>query len=353
MITGKFLYTLIAIFLAILAFCNFENISSFGTVPIIEGWWGGQSFTTRNMYSTVNSRGNDVALPLSYVNPGTFGSNKFVSTPSFQAILAPRMSGQLQYGANIRYNMPDRKNMAVPCDPLTFGSMKEQENFLSTRTGAFKPNQINQVNHQVNRQNRVKENYGCGTGQCDTGAPSCGKGGYGIGKEIDNDGTYAVPPDYHNGNWKELRDSLAPSDIITNDAMPIGTLNSIDGSGDPEQTVVLSHIMPSNTRAGSRLYAQSDFFRGDLFINPDCQPQGWFKVTPNIARDVNPGALMAMGGLGDTALQTISAINAASGSTALSGIDITNLPKYNPNMALQSLGETTALNSDVMITSFP
>jgi len=343
MISGKIMYTLLGIMAIILALCKFDNSS-----PVIEGWWGGTSFTTRNMYGTVDANGNTVALPQSYINPGTFGSNKFVSTPSFQGVLAPRMSGQIQYGANIKYNMPDRKNMAVPCDPLTFGSMAEQENYLATRSG---PNRTRE-NFNNRKVRFEKENYdgSCSTGDCGASAPSCGKGGYGIGKSIDS-GEYSVPPDYHTGNWKDIRDSEAPSDVILGGTMPVGTMNSINGSGEAEQTVVMSHIMPSNTKSGSRLFAQSDFIRGDVFVNPPAP--GWFSVSPNLSRDLNAGALMAMGGMGDSALQTITAINASSGSTALGGIDISSLPKYNPNMALQTLGQTMSGNSDVMITAFP
>ena len=42
---------------------------------------------------------------------------------TFQALLSPRMSGQVDYGANIRYNMPSIQNQAVPVNPLTFSNM--------------------------------------------------------------------------------------------------------------------------------------------------------------------------------------------------------------------------------------
>jgi len=372
MISNKFLYTLVGILMAILAMCKLDFGTIFGSSSVIEPFWNGIQFTTRNQYSTTNAQGNNVALPLNYLNPATYGNEKFVSTPQFQAILSPRMSNT-QYGANIRYNMPDRANMAVPCDPLTFGSMA-QENYLSSRSGykgGAKQERYNSGQHRQDRQEghqrqegqdrqegyrpEGRENYecaNCGTGQCGGGCSvSCGKGGYGFGHDVGSD--LGVTPDYHTGNWQQVQDTLSSASVDSSGAMPIGTMNSLNAAGEPEQTVVLSHIMPANVQAGSRLYAQSDFFRGDLFINPDVNPSQWFKVNPVLSRDLNAGALQVMGGNGNESnLQTISAIAASSGQTALGGIDISTLPKYKPNMAVQHSLQQSA-NTDVQVTAFP
>lgn len=333
MFGSKFLITLIGIMLAIFAICNVE-----ASPPVVENWWNLPAMTTTAV--PVAKVGNQkVALGGNYFNPGTMGSNKFVSVPSFQAMLSPRFDN-VQYGANIRYNLPDNANMAAPCDPLTFGSMAK-ENFTTVSQLAQEksdenvPDYIAKVKKMENAEkapggirpsdpfkvqgvyyvpptkppgaayksrNEIparpvrKEGY-CSSGNCSS--LSCGKGGYGMGHTISSD--CDLPAGYTNGNFQDVYDSL-PGEIVstpcTDDSsadLPIGTMSAMDGVGNQEQVVVYDRYMVTNMKSRNR--GLGDPIRGDLPITP-CQ-MGWFSVYPTINTDLQPGAMSVLAGEGN------------------------------------------------------
>ena len=220
MLTRKFLLTLLAIILGIIVLCK----SNFGSVPIVEGWWNNLSFKPRAMPVSIDKNGTESALPVTVLNQDTMGSSKFFQVANFDAMLSPRFSN-VSLGANIRYNTPDRKNLASPCDPLTFRDLPQngnsQENFQ-------KPN------HGIcGAQN--KEKYcgaACGTGGCGTG-PVCGKGGYGMGHGVDCG--YELPSGYANGNFYDEYNSLPGQGSNMGDGLPLGTMTTMDGAGNIEQ----------------------------------------------------------------------------------------------------------------------
>ena len=329
MLTGKFLFTLLGISLAIFALCNTEI-----TKPVVENWWGGTQFTTKAM-PAAKINGQMVAMPgNNIINPQMMGNNsKFVSVPSFQGVLSPRFSN-VNYGANIKYNLPDRKNLGSPCDPLTFGEMA-RENYR----------QGNQENYT---QNGVQENYGVSIDN----PPSCGKGGYGIGHQIDNG--YGLTAGYSNGNYEDVYNSLPSQPVIEGD-LPIGTMSTMDSSGNVEQFLSYARLMPSNTKSSSRLRAQSDYIRGDLAIVP-CQ-SGWFSVYPDLSRDINEGAMNVMTEVAPNSsyADMIRMVNQASGGsqTSLGGANITELPNYAPIMSGSSTTGLSAAMGDIQVTSFP
>lgn len=346
MLTKNFIITVIGIIVAILALCNFDM----NTQPVVENWWGGLQFGTRAMPGAVMN-GRETAIGGNYLAPGALmGSGKFVSVPSYQAVLSPRFSN-VQYGANIRYNMPDRENQAAPCNPLTFGDMA-QENYKPPMKDSGAPGQF-------------KETY-CngGSGDCASGTPpSCGKGGYGLGHKVA--GGYEVPPGYTNGNYQDVYNSL-PGDVVSqpcgsapgnsNADLPIGTMTTMDGAGNTDQFIAFNRIMVANTRSSSRLYGQGDFIRGDLAITP-CQ-SGWFSVYPDINRDVNGGAMNVLNGVGSSESynQLMNLLVNASGGTQMvqGGVDLAQaLPKYNVNMANQTLSNLSNASSDINISAFP
>lgn len=323
MLTGKFLFTLLGMILAIFAICNTDITSK----PVVENWWGSTQFTHTGRPAVKNSNGEMVALPgNNVINQNMMGNNKFFKTANFQAVLSPRFSNT-NYGANIKYNLTDQKNLATPCDPLTFGDMAK-ENFT---------------------QKQSQENYGCSTGNC---PPSCGKGGYGINKEIDNG--YGLKPGYTNGNYQDVYDSL-PGDKIIDGDLPVFSMTTMDGNGDSEQFVSYSRLMPANSKSSSRLYSQSDFIRGDLPIVP-CN-SGWFSVSPNLARDVNAGAMNVITDVASnsTYADMIRMVHTASGGaqTSLGGGNIKELPAYSPVMSGVSETDLSSMMSDITVTSYP
>lgn len=369
MVDGKLLVALAGAALVALALCN----TSSAQPPVVENWWGGTQFTTRAMPGAMVN-GKEVAISGNYLNPQAMGSTSFVQVPSFQGVLSPRFSN-VQYGANIRYNMPDRANMGVPCDPLTFGSMAK-ENYdeagrAMTPASTAGPNAASRM-MGVKAPPRAPgmENYAkppsfgpsegycanCGTGQCGGGCPaSCGKGGYGMGHNVA--GGYELPSGYANGNYWDTYNSIPSQGVSVGSDLPVATMSTMDGGGGVDQFIAFNRIMPANTKSSSRLYAQGDFIRGDLPIVP-CQ-SGWFSVYPDIARDVNSGALNVLtgaGGGGEAYNQMLNMVVAASGGsqTTLGGVNLADsLPQYNANMATSMSTDLKAAMGDIQVTAFP
>lgn len=330
MLSKKFLFALIGIILAFFALCNMN----FGQ-PVVEGFWSNQ-YGTKMVPSVRLPNGQVTAAGGNYLDVNALTSTKFVSVPSYQAMLSPRFSN-LNYGADIKYSMPDRDKMAVPCNPLTYGDMA-QENFTPSPQGTVVGS---------------KENYGgcasCGS-SCSGGCPpSCGKGGYGMGHRVA--GGYELPADYHTGNWKEVRDEIEPVGINMDGQLPVGTMATVNGAGEVEQAVFFNNLV-FTARPISRLGAQGDPIRGDLPIVP-CQ-SGWFSVYPNISTDLRAGAMQVMNGEGATNNATLSLLASASGRNTFGGVDLAEtMTPYTANMAAQSTTNLSANLSDVNVTMFP
>jgi hypothetical protein len=379
-------------------------VASQSKSQIVENFWGGTQFTTRAMPGAMVN-GQPVAIGGNYLNPDMMGSGKFVSVPSFQGVLSPRFSNT-QYGANIRYNLPDRENLGTPCDPLTFGNMAGSTAALTGAanslpagvgmSGNLGPNRgpLNPVTGapmpkaMPNPMGKAVENYSsgamptagsnpgskrptmnvagpqnaenycanCGTGGCGSGCPaSCGKGGYGIGHMVA--GGYELPSGYAAGNYWDVYNSIPSEGQNLGSELPVGTMSTMDGAGNLDQFVAFNRIMPANTKGSSRLRSQGDPIRGDLAIVP-CQ-SGWFSVYPDISRDVQEGAMNVLGGAGaggESYNNLMRLIVSASGGsqTALGGVDLADaLPQYNANMASQQMTNLQSAMGDVSVTAFP
>lgn len=341
MFSGKFLFTLVGIVLAILAICNFD----FSGQPIVENWMGIPSMTVTGQPYTVAPNGATTAFSGNYFDPGSLnmrGSGKFVSVPSYQALLSPRFSN-VQYGANIRYNMPDRENLAAPCAPLTFGDMAKENYSAPARA----PQQS-------------RENFSCGTGQCGSSdGQSCGKGGYGMGHKVA--GGYELPVGYTNGNYADVYNGLTydgrPAPIVSQPctdnpvsaSLPVGTMTTMDSLGNSEQFVVMNRLM--NVQTTSRLRSQGDPIRGDLAITP-CQ-SGWFSVYPRINTDLQPGAMNVLNGDGESTSKLMQLLVDSSGGarSTFGGVDMTD--NFNVNLTPQMKTSLSQAASSVQVTSFP
>lgn len=348
MLSGKFLFTLVGIVLAIFAVCNFD----FGGQPIIENWMGMGAQTVTAMPVAVGANGVPTAFSGNYFDSGNVnmsmrGSGKFVSVPSYQAVLSPRFSN-VQYGANIRYNTPDRKNLATPCDPLTFGDMAK-ENY-----SAPPPQQ---------QQQQTREDYSCGTGQCGSSdGLSCGKGGYGFGHKIGRG--YDLPVGYTSGNYMDVYDTLhaegkTPAESVVSRpcqddsvsaALPVGTMSTVDALGNSEQFVVMNRLMNTNMKPPARTRG-ADFIRGDLAITP-CQ-QGWFSVYPTINTDLRAGAMQVLNGDGESNSKLMDLLVNASGGarTTFGGVNLTDSP--NVNLTPQMKTSLSQNANTIQVTSFP
>jgi hypothetical protein len=324
MLSKKFLFTLVGLLLAIFAICKLDFSG-----PTIEGFWmTGQRGLQVSNYVKDPKTGQETAVS-DYANlRPNLGSDKFVSVPHLQGILSPRMSN-VDYGAHIRYNMPDYKNQAVPCNPLTFGGMAKEN---------YQPGQ-------------VKENFqasSCGGGSCGGGcSPTCGKGG--IGGNVNVGGGYALPSGFASGNYNQQMDKLRAESqypTATND-LPIGTMTTMDAEGNVQQPVVYSRFMFA--RPQGRLRQYGDPIRGDLAIVP-CGGN-WFAVHPNISTDLQEGAMNVLTGVNNEQGKSLAAlINKASGGadTTIAGVDLNNV-----NMGAQYDVNLSAALGDVNITAYP
>jgi len=320
MLSGKFMFTLIGLILAVFAICQMN----FGQ-NTVEGWWGGIGRTWKTVPVIKNKSGSFNAAGGNYLGP--LGDDRFVKRPQFQGLLSPRFTNA-DMGANIRYNPADYQYQASACHPLAFGDMA-QEN--------YKP--------------PVHENYspcgtsGCGSGSCGSGCgPSCGKGGMPVSY---TGGTPPMEAGYASGNFNQLTDQLySASDYPdASDALPVGTMTTIDAEGNVTEPVVYQQFLFANQK--SRLRAQGDPIRGDLPIVP-CEGN-WFSVHPNVNLDLQEGAMNVLGGVSNQTNRALAQmINDASGDTAIGGVNLADV-----NMTPQYSGEYSAGLRDITVSGYP
>jgi hypothetical protein len=145
--------------------------------------------------------------------------------------------------------------------------------------------------------------------------------------------------------------------MVSGSDLPVGTMSTMDGAGNLDQFIAFNRIMPANTKSSSRLRAGGDPIRGDLAIVP-CQ-SGWFSVYPDIARDVQEGAMNVLagaGGGGESYNNLMNLIVSASGGsqTALGGVNLADsIPQYNANMATSMSSQLKSAMGDINVTAFP
>lgn len=246
----------------------------------------------------------------------------FQAGPHFQANLSPRMMPG-DYGANIRYNLPSRENLAVPCHPLTFGNMVNKTGTCDSKEGF------------------------CGSCAGGCGTTSCGKGGA-------NPSDKAVrspnlpPPNYSASGFNEAQGKLQYTEVT--DMLPMGDMTTMGdpATGEATQTINYQNFMYANQR--SRYVQHGDWFRGDLAITP-CET-GWFRpsVHPNI--DLRQGALAVMGGIdNETSKDLFNLQNASVGGTLQSFAGVSSSTLIPPGQKTVTTYGTPI--PDVTVTSYP
>ena len=326
MLSGKFLFTLIGLIVAVFALCKMN----FGQ-DTVEGWWGGIQRKWKAM-PAIRQKG---ACGMSAAGGnflGHLGDDRFVKRPQFQGLLTPRNSGGIGFGSYINYNMPSYENMAVPCKPLAFGDMA-QESYQAP----------------VENFRHTQEHYptSCGSGACGGGcSPSCGKGGLPVPYA---GGAPATKPGYAAGNYNQkLENVYGGSDYPeATDVMPVGTMTTIDAMGNVTEPVVFQNFLFANMK--SRLRAQGDPIRGDLPIVP-CEGN-WFSVHPNVNLDLQEGALNVMGGAtNETNRALAQLVFQASGNadTTIGGVNLADV-----NMTPQYTGQYMDIQNAVQISGMP
>ncbi len=232
---------------------------------------------------------------------------QFFSTANFQANLSPRFNPH-GYGAFINYKPTDQENLAVPRNPLGY----------------------NTCNY-----NPTIEGYNQGTQSC-VQAPIM---------------PYELPSGYTNGNYNQVYEAQNGQVVSNscgnygsgNNAIPSGTLTLTDADGNPTQYLTQDRYMFSTKK--SRLWGQQDMIRGSLPIVPDASVNN-FKVSVNLASDVNTGALGIMAGQEAVDPNMIRLMSHAKGhqEIPMAGINI------NTNM---SDAYTSGSCAGINLTAFP
>jgi hypothetical protein len=262
---------------------NFGMLPSFGvkTDLIVGGNAPSYSNNMRSDGATMNKNNNQGAHSINSLNANpptrqlsnTPSKGDFYSVPgTYQAMLAPR-AASINYGADIKYNMPSIENQAVPTNPLTFSNMTKEG---YTREGFC--GQASQV-------------------------PPFHSG-------IVTDSGYA------DGNYNNMLNNVysnvpkVSADLQIN--LPVRDMTNINAGGggfgdgaDITQPVIYDRFMVANRN--SRLRSQGDPIRGDIPIIPRTGELFAPSVQPNL--DLQQGAMNVMGGFdNDTAKELANLI---------------------------------------------
>jgi hypothetical protein len=202
MFDSKFVVTLLALMLSVIAICNFDKKKN-----IVEGLGMLPSMAMK---------------PVTVARAKNIKEHPFFAVQNFQAQLSPRFTNT-DLGANIRYNLPNETNLASrQHDPLMMGS--------AVREGFETP---------------VK----------------CGAGGAGTPFMADP----VMQSGFAAGNFNEVTNEVRSfMDPNTVDQIPVGDMTTVSPTGEMEQTIVYDRMIVANRN--SRLRSQGDWIRGDLPI---------------------------------------------------------------------------------------
>jgi len=331
MFDGRFICTLTALIVAVIAICNFNPskgdhlVENLGMLPSmvprteVLARHNGKTSVLQDTYNSTLWR-NSPGLSAGLSNaPGISGTEFFQTPGNFQSNLSPRFANT-QFGSQIRYYARAFKNMGVPKSPLGYANMA--------------------------KENYTQENYGCGS--CGGGCFAAECGGSSKSQSPKSCAAGVAPPlmkaDYLNGNAREVLseaiDNHAASDGFTN-TLPIGNMSTVNNMGEQlDNVIVYDRMMFANRN--SKLRSQGDWIRGDLPVVP-CNT-GWFQVSVDPAIDLNQGAMNVLGGVkNETAGALANIINTTTGVSTIGGV----------NMSQQELASVGASGNDLNLTAFP
>ena len=296
----------------------------------------------------------------------------FFSTPNFQSILSPRFSN-VDYGPDLRTQLPSYNRVGVPNDPLFESSMPSDPlDYAIAKNKMTGGNTYNSKFEDTRPQNAyptgdAQRAYAAAFGSPPYGTVSFRENfnstesprGFQTSKLI---GSAAIPLDPHNpystsyanGNYNQVLNEIVQAGAV--DGWPTSTVAELDSAtfmtqdGEMKQPIIYDRYIYSNRN--SRLRGQGDPIRGDLPIVPISGswfiPSGAYEG-PNIV--LQQGAMNVMGGVNnETNNQLANLIYNSSGGaeTAIGGIDMAQT-SMNHNV----YGAASAALGDVKMTAFP
>ena len=260
---------------------NMHNMRAAGGAPVMNNINNAGNMNVNNM-NTLNQGGAHSINTLNANPPTRQLSNTpvkgdFYSVPgTYQAMLAPR-AASINYGADIKYNMPSIENQAVPTNPLTFSNMTKEgytnEGYCgqASQVPPFHSGVVTDSGYADGNYNNILQNV------------------------------YSKVPKVS----ADLQINLPVRDMTNINA---GGDGSGDGSGDGTditQPVIYDRFMVANRN--SRLRSLGDPIRGDIPIIPRSGELFAPSVQPNL--DLQQGAMNVMGGLhNDTAKELANLI---------------------------------------------
>ena len=265
---------------------NFGMLPSFGLKTDVVVGGSAPSYNARGQRSmgpSQNAQGsysiNSVNGPSRRVLANVPGKTDFYTVPgTYQAMIAPR-AASMNYGSNIKYNLPSVENLAIPPNPLTFSNM-------------------------------VKEGYSGGCAGSDQKPFMSGN---------------VTSPGYSAGNYQNMLNKSYDSDPVkASNAiqvnLPIRDMTMVDDGGADEtitQPIIYDRFMVANRN--SRIRSQGDMLRGDLPIEPRTGEMFAPSVQPNL--DLQLGAMNVMGGFNNSTSQQLANLvyDTTSGATQISG----------------------------------
>ena len=258
----------------------------------------------------------------------------FVEIPGlFQSSLSPNGgAGMVDYGANIRYNLPDNGHLRTPdyksSTPLSYarmvGGMAQGNRVVEKYCGACGEAPI--------------EGY-CGNGSCRSSGCRVGGGGdmasVTKSSNLVSSNFSASAKQQNKLQYNQTTDMLPVADMSGGQALnALGEVST--------QPIIYDRFIYANQK--SRLFAQGDPIRGDLPIVPIAS--SWFRPSVHPQIDLRDGALAVVGGADNgTSNELLALQNAATAGLLDTGSGV--------NFAVQKSNFVSSGNSDIRVTSFP
>ncbi len=260
---SKILIILTTILLTILAFYKNNVIENFGF---------GLQGTTYNVQdviipATKNQSAKLYSLPQNMA--GIFGQNlanyPTIATRNLQGVVPSRIM-PMGLGANINFNLPDYKNMAVDTkNPLMFN------------------NHIDTGFSETNPEPKTKENY----------VPNCQKGGLNCNSNRENFGEKELSTLENKYSNLIGDEDVIASTLPTATGMTQFSQDMLGNNTNADQPIILDRMIVANIT--NRTYGEGCPLRGDIPIEPDVS--GWFQTSIKPETGLRQGALSVMGGL--------------------------------------------------------
>jgi len=216
---------------------------------------------------------------------------------TYQAVLQPQQAGMVDYGANIRYNMPAKQYRA--------DNMGTLEGYGGTSSGCRAGDSLPQSSQFMKSSNILPSNF--------------------------------ASPSYSQ-QYNQLNFNQSTNTIPVN-----GISGGVNALGEAtEQPIVYDRYIYANQK--NPLYGLGDPIRGDLPIVP--LEKGWFSPAAQPQSMLRDSALMVMGGIDNGTTKELMALKSAvSGGVLDTGSGI--------NYSVQKSSFASGGGSNIHVTSFP